>query len=215
MWFNLMGWTPGPESETRKPAPSASSWIRRSSRSRNPGDLLSPEHVQGPGASLEGRLDRHITPAWVRCLATWPPTAFGQPHRHGVADLPGHGTETAGELEVHRERLKAGRLTDADGAILLGVPEAAVRIADAPGREPGSGPVPGHAAVDIAVSCGVFVAFQPEFVRPVPVPAALSSGAMRFRFWADRPAARLSGIVGCVSPAAIFGRSPIQSRTLS
>ena len=76
MWFNLMGWMPGPESETRKPAPSASSWIRRSSRSRYPGDLLSPEHVQGPGASLEGRLDRHITPASARCLATWVPTAL-------------------------------------------------------------------------------------------------------------------------------------------
>ena len=42
---------------------------------------------------------------------------------------------------------------------------------------PESGTVPRHAAVDIAVSCGVFVAFQPEFVRPVPVPAAFQGCA--------------------------------------
>ena len=101
--------------------------------------------------------------------------SLGQPHRHGVADLPCHGTETAGELEVHRECLKASRFPDADRSILLGVPETAVGLADASGRQPGSGTVPRHAAVDIAVSCGVFVAFKPEFVRPIPVPAALHS----------------------------------------
>ena len=103
--------------------------------------------------------------------------SLGQPHRHGVADLPGNGTETPGELEVHRECLKASRFPDADRTILLGVPEAAVGVADASGSQPGSGTVPRHAAVDIAVSCGVFVAFQPEFVRPVPVAAALRSCA--------------------------------------
>ena len=78
-------------------------------------------------------------------------------------------------MEVHRERLQTRGLPDADCAILFGVSESAVRKADAPGREPGRGPVPRHASVDIGVAVRVLVALELQSLRPVPVAATLGS----------------------------------------
>ena len=53
----------------------------RNNRGRGPRERFGRGAARAPEAggrgciAAEGRLDRHITPAWARCLATWVPTA--------------------------------------------------------------------------------------------------------------------------------------------
>lgn len=100
--------------------------------------------------------------------------ALGEFHRHRVADLSGLGDEAPGQLERVGEGLETGRFAGAQGPVLLGVAEPPVAVADAPGGERGSGPIPSEPPVDVGVSLEVSaVAVGPEVLGPVEPVAAL------------------------------------------
>ena len=74
-------------------------------RRRNPRYLLATEQVEGSGAGLEGRhLRQHLRVSQVSVDVV--SDHLRHPHRHRVADLPGHRSETSRELEIKRKRLQ-------------------------------------------------------------------------------------------------------------
>ena len=111
------------------------------------------------------------------------PDGLAKPDGNGVANhFSGlgerYGLLLGTELVIGGECLEEGSLAEADGAVLLRMPETAIAIAEELGGDGGSGSLPFHPSVNTGVILSHVrpVALGNEVFRPVPPASARLGG---------------------------------------
>lgn len=150
-----------------------------------------------PGERALQRLDRR------QMTYQRPGDDFTKPHRNCVPDQSAEDVEPdvlplPEELVVVGESLQGGRFTEADGAVLFRMTEAATPISEALSRDGGSRFVPPHPSVDARISSpgSLSMARGHEPSRPIPPATSRLGRADPFQVERAQAACRMQTIVG-------------------